>query len=96
MLFDDNKVEDEKSAANYIYEIEIPVCLNLSHCYNKLEQPHYAIKYATQVLDKNLPFSDKTNPTLEKAYYRRGIAYLKIGDLIKAKQDILSCLDVGK
>jgi len=53
------------------------VCLNLGLCYLKIEEFHYAIKYCCQVLDK-----DDEN---DKALYRRGMAYISIGELNKAK-----------
>lgn len=66
----------------YIKDIEIPVALNLGLAYLKVEQFHYAIKYCTQVLEK-----DEDN---DKALYRRGMAYLGIGEMGKAKQDLMS------
>lgn len=33
--------------------------------------------------------------TLEKAYYRRGYSYLKIGDLEKAKQDLVKANEIA-
>jgi tetratricopeptide (TPR) repeat protein len=64
----------------YIIEIEVPVCLNLGLCYNKLEKYHHTIKYCSQALDK-----DEDN---DKALYRRGYAYLQVGELVRAKQDL--------
>ena len=77
-----------------IKQIEIPVCLNLALCYLKTDQPHYGIKYCSQVLEK--PLDEQSNiPTLEKAYYRRGACYLKIGQLDNAKSDLLKCLELS-
>jgi tetratricopeptide (TPR) repeat protein len=55
MLFENenNIIGDTETAVRFIREIEIPVCLNLCHCYLKIEQYHYVIKYASQVLDKD-------------------------------------------
>lgn len=60
--------------------------MNLGLAYLKVEQYHYAIKYCTQVLEK-----DDEN---DKALYRRGMAYLGIGELNKAKQDLLKAYNV--
>jgi FK506-binding protein 4/5 len=57
----------------YQSEIEIPVCLNLGLSYLKLKDYPLAIKYCTQVLDK-----DADN---DKALYRRGLSYLGKGDI---------------
>lgn len=79
MIFDheDNLISDEETAVKYIKEIELPVCLNLALSYLKIEQYHYAIKYASQALDKD--------PENQKALYRRGRAYMGIGEFVKAK-----------
>ena len=43
------------------------------------------------MIDKNLSADQLNNgvATLEKVYYRRGMAYLHSGDLAKAKEDLL-------
>ena len=64
----------------YIVDIELPVCLNLGLCYLKLNRYHHAINYCSQALDK-----DENN---EKALYRRGLAYLNVGELNKARVDL--------
>ena len=74
-------IKDSDTALRYIVEIEIPVCLNLGLCYNKLEKYHHAIKFCSQALDK-----DEEN---EKALYRRGFAYLNVGELSRAKKDLV-------
>lgn len=83
MIFESDQglIQDQETAIKFIKEIEIPVALNLGLCYLKTEQYHYAIKYCTQVLEK-----DDEN---DKALYRRGMAYLGIGELNKAKQDLM-------
>ena len=88
MLFDDHRITSEDEAAKLIFDIELPCCLNLALCYIKTDQPHYAIKYSTQVLEKNLPEIKLYVPTLEKALYRRGVSYIKIGQLENAKSDL--------
>ena len=89
MLFENenNIIPDQETAVKYIREIEIPVCLNLSLSYLKCEHHHYSIKYASQVLEK-----EENN---EKAYYRRGRAYMMIGELNKAKQDLNRALELS-
>jgi tetratricopeptide (TPR) repeat protein len=92
MLFSDNQIEDEKLASRLIMEIELPVCNNLAICYLKTDEPHYAIKYTSQVLEKNLLVTEKTYYILEKAYYRRALSYLKIGSLTDCKSDLTTAL----
>jgi tetratricopeptide (TPR) repeat protein len=75
-------------STDLIKNVEIPVCLNLGLCYLKTDEPHYAIKYLTQVIDKNIPEKFMAPGTLEKSFYRRGTAYFNIGDLAKAKEDL--------
>ena len=89
MLFEheDNLINDEQTAVKFIKEIEIPVCLNLSLCYLKVEQYHYAIKYSSQVLDK-----DEEN---QKALYRRGRGYMGVGEMNKARSDFNRALDLS-
>ena len=53
----------------------------MAHVYIKLEQYHYAIKYASQALEKD--------PENTKALFRKGIAYTKVGELQRARE----CLD---
>ena len=95
MLFDDQRINDEKTAAKYIFDIELPVCLNLALCYIKTDLPHYGIKYSSQVIDKNLPEIQTYIPTLEKAYYRRGLCYFKIGHNDQAKSDLNKCITLA-
>lgn len=89
MLFENenNIIADQETAIKYIKEIEIPVCMNLALCYLKVEHYHYAIKYASQVLDK-----DDEN---QKALYRRGKAYMMIGEMNKAKNDFNRALELS-
>lgn len=69
-------------------DIETPTYLNLAHCYNKVEQYHFAIKYATQALDNE--------PKNTKALYRRGVAYTKIGEVDKAREDLNEALELAQ
>ena len=78
---EDALIADHETALRYIMEIEIPVCLNLGLCYLRLGKNHEAIYYCTQALDKD----QEQN---EKALYRRGVAYLNIGELNKARADL--------
>lgn len=87
MIFDGDKnafLESCTDAVKYIAEIEIPCCLNLAHCYLKTEEWHHAIKYAGQVLS-----NDEDNV---KALYRRGVAYTKIGEIDRAREDLEDAL----
>ena len=43
-----------------------------------MEQPHFAIKYASQALEKE--------PKHTKALYRKGVAYTKVGELDRARE----------
>lgn len=61
--------------------------MNLSLSYLKIEHYHYSIKYASQVIDK-----DENN---QKAYYRRGRAYMMIGENNKAKNDFNKALELS-
>lgn len=69
-----------------INEIEIPVCMNLGLCYLKLGKYHHAINYCSQALDK-----DDEN---EKALYRRGVAYMRVGELKRARIDLRKAHDL--
>jgi len=73
-------INDRDTALRYIVDIELPVCLNLGLCYLKLGKYHHAINYCSQVLEK-----DEDN---DKALYRRGLSYLNVGELNKAKHDL--------
>lgn len=83
-------INDRETALRYILDIEIPVCLNLGLCYLKLGKYHHAINYCSQVLDK-----DDQN---DKALYRRGVSYMNVGELNKARDDLLKAnqLTLGK
>ena len=87
---------EPKAAVDLIKNVEVPVCLNLALCYIKTEKYHYAIKYCSQVLDKNFPPEQIQGGvgSIEKALYRRGTSYFKIGDLKKAKADFLRANEV--
>jgi len=90
MLFENenNIIGDHETAIKYIREIEIPVCLNLSLSYLKIEQYHYSIKYATQVLEK-----EEDN---QKALFRRGKAYMMIGEFKRSKDDLNKALELSQ
>jgi tetratricopeptide (TPR) repeat protein len=57
------------------------VYLNLALCNLKLGKNHEAIYYCSLALDR-----EESN---EKALYRRGVAYLNINELNKAKSDLI-------
>ena len=104
MLFEakgESAIEDKETAANFIKNIEIPVSLNLGLCHLKTEQYHHGIYFCSKVLDLLENFSSDSETlervykgTLEKAYYRRGMNYLRMGDLIKAKTDLIRANDI--
>jgi len=83
MVFDreSDLVQEEEQALKLIREIELPCCLNLALCYNKEQQWHYTIKYASQALEKE--------PDNSKALFRRGYAYLQIGEFQKARTGLV-------
>jgi hypothetical protein len=48
-LFDNREspiIDSPQKAADLIFNVEIPVCLNLALCYIKMEEWHFAIRYA--------------------------------------------------
>jgi tetratricopeptide (TPR) repeat protein len=79
-------ITDQDTVIKVVKEVEIPVFLNLALCYNKMHEYHYAIRYCTEALARN----DRH----DKAYYRRGMAYIGIGELNKAKQDLTMALEL--
>lgn len=88
-IFDGDRsafIHSREDAVKYIAEIEIPCCLNLAHCYLKIEDYHHAIKYTSQVLE-----NDGCNV---KAFFRRGVAYTKIGEIKRANDDLKHALDM--
>lgn len=78
--------------------MEVPVCLNLALCYIKCDKAHHAIKYASQMLNRNFKPAQLTNgeATLQKAHFRRGQAYMMIGDLNKARVDLREAYEYGQ
>jgi tetratricopeptide (TPR) repeat protein len=83
MIFDGNKdrfMNNPSEAVEFVRDIEIPVSLNLAHCYNKKEMFHYAIKYCADVL--------KNDPENVKGLYRRAVAYTGIGEVSRARKDL--------
>ena len=81
MLFQMEKdpvITTQEQAVKFIREIEVTCCTNLAHCYNKMEDYHLAIKFASQALDKD--------PENKKALFRKGFAYKQIGELEKARE----------
>lgn len=84
MLFESGEeiVTQRDAAIKLIREIEIPTCLNLAHCFNKMGRYHYAIKYTTQALENE--------PENCKALFRRAVAYLNIGELSRCKNDLMT------
>jgi len=79
-------IQDTNTALRYIVEVEVPVCLNLGLCYLKLGHNHHAINYCSQALEK-----DEDN---EKALYRRGLAYMNVGELNRAQRDLSRANDL--
>ena len=50
MIYDgdrDTFINNRESAVKYIAEVEIPTCLNLAHCYLKIEEYDNAVKYTS-------------------------------------------------
>jgi len=50
MLFQMDKdpvITTKEQAVTFIKDIEVTCCTNLSLCYNKMEQYHHAIKFAS-------------------------------------------------
>lgn len=91
MIFDGDRnafLQAREDAVRYIAEIEIPCCLNLAHCYLKVGEWHLSIKYASQVLE-----NDGDNV---KALYRRGSAYIKVGEIKRAKEDLTAAFELTK
>ena len=84
---DDPVITSQDMAIKLIKEVEILTCVNLAHCYIKIKQYHYAIKYASQALEKD--------PDNKKALYRKGISYTNIGELEKAKECFEKILEIG-
>ena len=70
-------LDSQDQAVDLIRNVEVPVCLNLALCYLKTDKPHHAIKYASQMLDRNFKPAQLNNgeATLQKAHFRRGQAY---------------------
>jgi tetratricopeptide (TPR) repeat protein len=86
-LFDDNCIESEEEAKNYISDVQLPCWLNLTNCYLKTSDFHNCIYYSTKVLD--------LNDNSVKAYYRRGFSYLSLGEFDKAKGDLLKAHELS-
>ena len=83
MLFQMDKdpvITTKEQAVTFIKEIEVTCCTNLALCYNKMEQYHHAIKFASQAIEKD--------PDNKKALFRMGIAYTQIGELEKARENL--------
>jgi tetratricopeptide (TPR) repeat protein len=66
----------------------VPTCLNLAHCYNQTHNYHFAIKYASQVLDQD--------DSSTRALFRRGSAYSEIGEFERARADLELALSFVK
>ena len=90
MLFQMDKdpaITTQELAVKLIKEIEIIVCVNLAHCHNKLQNYHFAIKFATQTLEKD--------PNNKKALYRLGVAYTNINELERARDALNKIVEMG-
>lgn len=73
-------ISNQATAIKYIREIEIPCQLHLALCFLSLNKYHEVIYYTTQVIEKD--------ETSQKAYYRRGLAYLHVGELTRSERDL--------
>lgn len=80
-LFKESKVPSEEYAEKMVKEIQIPCLLNLSLCYLKLQ-----ICYENVVI--HCSDALKIEPNHVKALYRRSLAYLQLGKLDEAKEDL--------
>ncbi len=88
-MFDSEKgVSSCEEAVKLIIEVEVPTCLNLAHCYNQTHNYHFAIKYASQVLDQD--------DSSTRALFRRGSAYSEIGEFERARADLELALSFVK
>ena len=76
----------KSEATKFIMEIEVTCCLNLAHCYNKVDQYHHAIKYCKQALEKV--------PENKKALFRLGVAYTNIGELERARETLNTVVEL--
>ena len=83
---ENNIIKDEATFQKFEKEIEIPVCLNLGLSYLKTQDYQLSIKYCSQALTKN-----QNN---DKALYRRGMSYLGVGDIPKAKADLTRAYEI--
>ena len=91
MIYDgdrDTFINNRESAVKYIAEVEIPTCLNLALCYLKIQEYDHAVKYASQAL--------VNDPENVKALYRRGLANVKMGKNVEAKEDLNQALELSK
>ncbi|KAF9320313.1 Peptidyl-prolyl cis-trans isomerase D [Podila horticola] len=80
--------DDAPELVKDFYAVKIPCYLNRGFCALKLERYAKAIKDMNSVLDMDAEFLSVADKT--KAYFRRGSAYLKSGDLDNAKKDLES------
>ena len=99
MLFQSNSevgaIEDEARCNDLIFNVEIPVSLNLGLCHLKLgDYPlgiHFLDKVVSHFDNKRVTVEKLNNgkSILEKTYYRRGMCHLKSGTIYKAKADLM-------
>lgn len=68
-------------------EVRRTAALNEAACCLKLGDPKGAIKASSKVL--------KEQPQNEKALFRRGSAYFKVGDYVQAASDLKRCVEIN-
>ena len=83
---ENNIIGEEADYIKFQKEIEIPVCLNLGLAFLKTKEYQMAIKYCSQALGKE--------PDNDKALYRRGMSFLGVGDIPKAKADLTRAYEI--
>eukprot|EP00743_Colponemidia_sp_Colp-15_P005239 GILK01005636.1.p1 GENE.GILK01005636.1~~GILK01005636.1.p1 ORF type:complete len:280 (-),score=54.27 GILK01005636.1:125-964(-) len=86
LLFQDERVEDEKEAEHMVQNIKNPCHLNLALCFLKTGHEEAAIEHCNKVLE----FQDSN----VKALYRRGQARLKVGEIDDGKADLKRALQL--
>jgi tetratricopeptide (TPR) repeat protein len=80
-LFKEGKLPSQESAEKMVKEIQIPCLLNLALCYLKLKICHEnVVIHCSDAL--------KIEPNSIKGLYRRSMAYLQLGQLDEAKNDL--------
>jgi len=70
-----------------VAELKVAANSNIALCYLKLHQPEKAIQFATEVL--------KVDANNLKTLFRRGLAYLDLGDTDNASKDLEAALKLA-